>query len=175
MCFLKKPMKIIHYLEITVLVTKNQNNIDKLTIAESIKEELEKFIKTKLKIENLKTSKITSEIETLDPELKEFKTIHKVKITINKKPEKIILDIYKKLENKDKDFLKETLITRLDDKCNFYLRIQLKDFIEKNKIKLTDSGDCIHIKAKVASYPANKENATQIIQNLLNKNERTKN
>lgn len=156
----------MHYLEISALSTKDEGNIDKITIAESIKEELDNLISKEFTTD-FKKNKITSVIETLEPELKDFETIYKVNIKLEKKPEEFLKIITNKLNESDKKFLIETLDSRIDDKCQFYLRIKLNEFIEKQKFALTDEGDCIHFKAKIAAYPASKENATKIIQELI--------
>lgn len=164
-------MKFLHYIEITVLIAETKHNIDAETICTAIHEELETYLfsKTNLSPEELKKGKITSKIEKIKPEFAYMQTMYKTNIKIEKQAHKILHKICNDLDKQNSDLLMDTLETRLDDKSNFYIRIKLDSFIDKKQLILTDKGDCIHIKAKVAAYPSTKENALNVIKKIIQK------
>lgn len=55
---------------------------------------------------------------------------------------------------------------RVDDECNLFIRLDKKSLNEK-KFVLTDSGDCYHIKIKLAAYPKKKETGIIIAKELF--------
>jgi RNA binding exosome subunit len=62
---------------------------------------------------------------------------------------------------------------RIDDNCDFYFRLNKKDFLEE-KYELTDSGDCFHIKINVASFPKKKEAARKVLEKIFKTKKETK-
>lgn len=56
--------------------------------------------------------------------------------------------------------------SRLDEECNFYLRIDKPEWLNGN-LYLTDSGNCYHIKLTLAAYPKNKQAALAIVNTLF--------
>lgn len=56
---------------------------------------------------------------------------------------------------------------RLDQELYFYLRFDKKKWIEKNKLELTDSGDCFHIKLAIAAFPRKREVALYLIEKIF--------
>ena len=55
---------------------------------------------------------------------------------------------------------------RLDDECNLYLRFD-KQLAYAGKLALTDTGDVIHVKLKVAAYPAKREVAARVVREFV--------
>lgn len=55
---------------------------------------------------------------------------------------------------------------RLDDDLNFHIRLDLDSFLD-GVFLLTDSGDCLHLRVKVAAYPAKEERAKPVIREAL--------
>lgn len=55
----------------------------------------------------------------------------------------------------------------MDDKGNLFLRFD-KQLAFDEKLKLTYSGNAIHIRIKIASYPVSKENAIEVAKKLFN-------
>lgn len=69
------------------------------------------------------------------------------------------------ISDDDKELLMSQT-NRLDDYLNFFIRLDKKLFLE-NEWKLTDSGDCFHIKINVATYPRRKDVAHKAIRNIF--------
>ena len=57
--------------------------------------------------------------------------------------------------------------SRLDDRLNFFIRIDKCPWIERGKVFLTDSGDCYHVRISVAAFPHKRGVALDIIHRLL--------
>ena len=64
---------------------------------------------------------------------------------------------------KDKKIIKEELNRRIDEKGNLFLRFD-KQLAYDEKLKLTYSGDAIHVRIKIASYPVSQENAVKVAE-----------
>ena len=155
-------MKYTHATYITTFV-KEAYGFEKEFLAECSIKELVTFIK-QIPLSEEKDFQITS---TTIEKTEEFPSdLITITIKINKKTDKVLEYIFKKLSEKDKIFLKETTKTRIDEDCNFYIRLKKEEFLDKQECLLTDSGDCIHIRIKVAAYPKRKDIAIKKIEEL---------
>ena len=81
----------------------------------------------------------------------------------------IILEVFIKEKRRSKDFFSklgkdelreiiDSLEKRMDDDCNLYLRLDKQEAF-LGKLVMTTSDDAIAIRAKVESYPKNRESA----------------
>lgn len=61
--------------------------------------------------------------------------------------------------------------SRLDKELNFFLRFDKELWINEEKLALTDSGKCFHIRIGVAAFPRKRGAALGIIKNLFSANE----
>lgn len=62
--------------------------------------------------------------------------------------------------------LSKIVSERVDGDCFFYLRFD-KQLAHAGELVLTDSGDAIHLKLKVAAYPAKREVAVELIKKFI--------
>lgn len=78
-------------------------------------------------------------------------------------------DFFNKLLELDREVL-DKLINDLDKKVdengNLFLRLSKEDAIDE-KINIVDSGDSIHLKIKIAAYPAKKEVAINKLKEAI--------
>ena len=73
------------------------------------------------------------------------------------------------LESVDLKKLNDDLERKMDEKGNWFLRFDKADAIDE-KLTVKDSGDSIHLKIKIAAYPAKKEIAVEKVREaILNK------
>ena len=87
---------------------------------------------------------------------------------IKKRHVRAFLDQFKtKLDDDLKSQLLKTLNERLDDECNFYIRLNKPDLIHHNKYTLTSDGKCVHITINIVAFPKRRETAFQEIKNYL--------
>ena len=89
------------------------------------------------------------------------------KITKKRTNKDIIAFLNENLSEEDKNTIKNELNRRMDDKGNLFLRFD-KQLAFDEKLKLTYSGNAIHIRIKIASYPVSKENAIEVAKKLFN-------
>ncbi len=88
------------------------------------------------------------------------------KITKKRTNRDIIAFLNDNLSQEDKDIIKEELTRRMDEKGNLFLRFD-KQLAYNQILKLTHSGDAIHLRIKIASYPVSKENAIKVAEKLF--------
>lgn len=89
------------------------------------------------------------------------------KITKKRTNRDFISFLNENLSNEDKSIIKEELSRRMDEKGNLFLRFA-KQSAYTETLKLTYSGDAIHVRIKIASYPVSKENAMEVAEKLFN-------
>lgn len=71
------------------------------------------------------------------------------------------------LSTEDKEIIKNELSRRMDEKGNLFLRFDKQEALDEN-LKLTYSGDAIHVRIKIASYPVSKDNAIEVAHKIFN-------
>lgn len=75
-------------------------------------------------------------------------------------------EITTRMDTDDLERINQIVPERLDDERCLYLRFD-KQQAYAGKLVLTDSGDVIHIKLKVAAYPAKREVAVRLVREFL--------
>ncbi|MCI5867350.1 MAG: RNA-binding domain-containing protein [Methanosphaera sp.] len=88
------------------------------------------------------------------------------KITKKRSIREFIDFLNENLSDADKETIKDELSRRIDDKGNLFLRFDKQEAVDEN-LKLTYSGNAIHTKIKIASYPSNKENAIKVAKEKI--------
>ena len=71
------------------------------------------------------------------------------------------------LGKKQVEVLKKQKESRLDEEGNFFIRIEKSYWLKQQKMSLTDSGNCYHIKINIAAFPKKRENAMKILESIL--------
>ena len=57
--------------------------------------------------------------------------------------------------------------SRLDDDNNFFIRLDKRSLLDKNRLTLTDSGECFHLKIGLVAYPKTKGAALEAVTEWL--------
>ena len=70
------------------------------------------------------------------------------------------------LENVDLDKLNDDLERKMDEKGNWFLRFDKTDALDE-KWTILDKGDAIHLKVKVAAFPAKKQIAVDKVREAI--------
>lgn len=70
------------------------------------------------------------------------------------------------LGNRQMSTLRDQINSRTDEHGDFFVRLDKNSLISK-MFRLTDSGDCFHIRINVASYPKNKDTAIKVVESFL--------
>ncbi|MBU1205259.1 MAG: hypothetical protein KKA61_03960 [Nanoarchaeota archaeon] len=76
-------------------------------------------------------------------------------------------NLARNLADEQKLLIKKQADSRLDNELNFFLRLDKSKLINKNKLWLTDKGDCYHIKIKIAAFPHKREVALKTIEKIF--------
>ncbi len=80
-------------------------------------------------------------------------------------------NLFENLTDEDINKLYDDLDRKTDDQCNLFLRLS-KEAILDEKWQVVDGGDSIHLKIKIAAFPAKKEialkNMREFIENKTN-------
>jgi RNA-binding protein len=84
----------------------------------------------------------------------------------------VLETLFTNLTKNDINLLDQQKESRLNDDGVFYIRLD-KSLLLQSIFQLTDSGDCFHIKIKLAAYPATRERYVQNLQNLIDQFDRT--
>ena len=70
------------------------------------------------------------------------------------------------LESVDLNKLNDDLERKIDEKGNWFLRFDKNDALDE-KLTVLDSGDSIHLKIKIAAYPAKKQIAVDKVREAI--------
>ena len=80
---------------------------------------------------------------------------------------RFIANLQRNLSLSQKQLILQQASSRLDPELDFFIRLDKSILLEKNKLELTDSGNCFHIRIAIASYPAKREPALEIVKKLF--------
>lgn len=147
-------MKLAHNIKINVFVKPEddeQKVVEKLKLLSQIKD----FEKEKVKIK--KTEATSFEERKIQ--------IYEIELKRNKQINNFLANLIKKIDEHI-ELIKKQMQSRLDKNNNFFIRLE-KDKLLENKYKITDSGNCYHIKITIAAFPKTRENAVKIIEEIL--------
>jgi len=74
-----------------------------------------------------------------------------------------------KLENDQKAIILDQIESRLDKDLNFFVRFDKNTWMNEEKLVVTDSGKCFHLKISVAAFPKKREIALNVVKQLFSK------
>ncbi|HLC62594.1 MAG TPA: RNA-binding domain-containing protein [Candidatus Nanoarchaeia archaeon] len=77
--------------------------------------------------------------------------------------------ILSNLDKKQKELILKQIESRLDDNLDFFIRFDKEEWMNNNKLELTDSGKCFHLKINVAAFPRKREVGLKIVNELFRK------
>lgn len=92
--------------------------------------------------------------------------IFEIRLEKERHVKRFLENLLSKLNQEQKEMLLKRLDVRVDDECNFFIRLD-KDKLLNKEYWITDSGNCFHIKISIAAYPAKRENAIQVVKQLM--------
>ncbi len=78
-----------------------------------------------------------------------------------------IKKLFSKLTAEQRELIIKQIDSRVDDELNFFLRLDKPALMKNEKFKITDTGNCFHIRINVAAYPSKREVAKKIMQEAL--------
>lgn len=97
------------------------------------------------------------------------KRINIFEVTLAKKRHiKAFLDgLLPRISGTDRLMLLRQLDSRVDNDANFFVRFEKETLAKHNELLVTDSGNCYHVRIKIAAYPSTKEAAVRIMEAVL--------
>ncbi len=145
-------MKFVHTVKITVFSKDEVNLLSPLLSFFPFNLEKEKIKVEKTAADGLEDKKIM---------------VYKVILTKERHTNQFIKHLIERLDDKQKELISGQLESRLDNELNFFLRFDKDELIKENKLKLTDTGNCFHIKMSIAAFPAKRENALAVVKEMF--------
>ncbi|MEJ2248513.1 MAG: RNA-binding domain-containing protein [Candidatus Lokiarchaeota archaeon] len=90
-------------------------------------------------------------------------------VTLTKKRhiEEFLENFIKRIGDHTKKTMSKEIDRRLDNKFNFYIRLDKQKLVDQGELEITEAGDCIYIKVKIAVFPQKRDKAIQEIENYL--------
>ncbi|MFC1722659.1 RNA-binding domain-containing protein [Nanoarchaeota archaeon] len=147
-------MKAVHNIKLSVFIHEDESFDDiKQSFLALLPFDLEK---EKLKLNHIKaTGAQENKIDILE-------------LFLQRQPhiKKFIANLLENLSPNQIQLLDKQAESRLDPGLNFFIRLDKTQLLQ-DKFKLTDSGNCFHIRILIAAFPAKRDTALTIIHNLL--------
>ena len=91
-----------------------------------------------------------------------------VMLTKNNLINQFLESLSSNLDKEQRNLLLNQMESRLDSNLDFFLRFDKDSWIKQEKLLLTDSRKCFHIKISVAAFPKKREIALSIIRKIFN-------
>jgi RNA binding exosome subunit len=145
-------MKLLHHIKISVFAKEDEDE-------KVIQEKLLSLFPYKI----TKQLKKTTALGFFDKKI----TILEVLLERTKEINLFLEQFLSNLTNAQKQTLITQLDSRLDDFLHFFIRIDKDSLMKNNEFKITDSGNCFHIKMSVAAFPKKRSTAKKIVQKLI--------
>ena len=95
--------------------------------------------------------------------------IREISITKTNLVNQFLKNLLEKLNKEQKEKIIQQMASRLDENLDFFVRFSKAEWIENNKLILTDTGKCYHLKISVAAFPKKREIALNLIKDLFEK------
>ncbi len=80
---------------------------------------------------------------------------------------KFIANLVHNLSSVQKALLLRQAGSRLDSDLNFFIRLDKDALLDDNKLQITDSGNCFHIRIAIAAFPAKRELGLKVVKRIF--------
>lgn len=150
-------MKVAHQINIKVFSYEKFNDDNKLI--------LDKFLKLfpyDLKDEKIELKK-TEAFGFHDKKIIIFNII----LSKDKHIKKFLENLMEKIEEEQKKLIQSQMESRLDDNLDFFLRFDKDEYLKNDKLILTDSGNCFHIRMSIAAFPKKRDIGLDIVKSIF--------
>lgn len=150
-------MKLAHQIKLKVFSYGKHSEDDKLILGKLL--EFFPFDLEEEKIELKKTGALGMNENQI--------TIYEVVLTKEKHISRFLENLKEKINGDQKKLILDQLESRLDENLDFFIRIDKDEYVKNGKLKLTDSGNCFHLKMSIAAFPKKRDIALGIVNNLF--------
>ncbi|MBI4140973.1 hypothetical protein HY485_04005 [Candidatus Woesearchaeota archaeon] len=148
-------MKYTHNIIISEFVKQQENS-------EEIKHALKKLVPFDLEKEKLQLKEDTA--TGLNEQHIKILTIT---LTKERHTNKFLEFIIERLSEQQKKLIISQKDSRTDEYNHFFIRIDQEKWNKEQQILLVDHGNCIHIKISLAAFPAKKDVALKIVEEIF--------
>jgi RNA binding exosome subunit len=93
--------------------------------------------------------------------------IFEITLTKEKHISKFLNCLNEKFSDDQRSLLVNQSESRLDSDLNFFIRLDKPRWLDEDRLWITDSGDCFHMRIAVAAFPAKRESALKVIEDWL--------
>lgn len=150
-------MKYAHLVKLTVFSHEHENS-------ESVLGALLRFFPFNLE-DNKVSLKKTEAMGFNNNKIEIFEVI----LTKNNLINDFLNNVVGNLDENQKNQILQQSESRLDKNLDFYLRFDKDSWVNDEKLVLTDSGRCFHLRISIAAFPKKKEVALNVIKDLFSK------
>lgn len=116
---------------------------------------------------NLEEEKIQIKQQTASSFNERKIRIFKIELEKSRHTNEFIKQMLNRLTKEQKAMIARQAESRLDEHLDFFIRLDKTNLITYNKLFVTDSGDCFHIRLSIAAFPSKREKALEIIEKIF--------
>jgi len=150
-------MKYAHFIQAKVFSCEKDNDNEKLII-----EKILQLFPFNLKDEKIQLKRTVA----LGFDKKEIAVLE-IGLSKERHTTKFLENLADKLDVEQKKIILAQTESRLDRNLDFFLRLDQDEFLKHDKMVLTDSGKCFHIRISLAAFPKKRQNAIRIINKIF--------
>jgi len=147
-------MKQAHHIKLSVFIHEQEDR-------EAIYNKLISLVPFNIKEEKIKLNEDTA-TGFNNKKIKTYEIVLEKDRHINEFLEKL----KESLSQEQKELLINQAESRLDNERNFFIRLD-KEKLLNNEFWITDSGNCFHIMISIAAFPAKREKALDVLNELF--------
>lgn len=147
-------MKLAHQIKLSVFIHEEEDR-------EKIFQKLISLVPFNLKEEKIKLNEDTA-IGFNNKKIKTYEIVLEKDRHINGFLEKL----KESLNQEQKELLLKQAESRLDDELHFFIRLD-KEKLLNDEFWITDSGNCFHVRISIAAFPAKREKALEVLNELF--------
>ena len=150
-------MKLAHQINLKVFSYEKFNDDDTL-----ISDKFLKLFPFDLKDEKIELKK-TEAFGFHDKKIIIFNII----LSKNKHIKKFLENLLIKLDEQQKNLIQSQFESRLDENLDFFLRFDKDEYLKNDKLVLTESGNCFHIRMSIAAFPKKRDLGLDLVKSIF--------
>ncbi len=147
-------MKLAHYIKISVFIHEEEDR-------ETIFNKLISLVPFDLKKEKIKLNEDTA----IGFNNKKIKT-YEIVLEKDRHIKAFLEKLKESLSQEQKELLIAQAESRLDNELHFFIRLD-KEKLLNNEFWITDSGNCFHVRISIAAFPAKREQALEVVNQIF--------
>ena len=93
--------------------------------------------------------------------------IYEITLTKQRHVNKFLTNLIKNIDKEQIKQILSQLNDKLDDNLDFFIRFDKDEYLKNNKLILTYSGNCFHIKISIAAFPKKREIGLEIVKEIF--------